>query len=550
MPSFRTLPEAFQRTAAQHPDAVALRTPGDAVSITWREYAQRVNRIAGGLAALGVERGDTLAAMLTNRPEFHLTETAAQHLGMTTFSMYNTSSEEQIGYLLEHSGARVVVTEKQFETKIRAAGAPVEHVLVIEDGDLDRLQPAPGFDSAAWQAVDPDDILCLIYTSGTTGPPKGVELTHQIVRAMADTATTVFDYRPEDRCISYLPSSHVADRFFNHYVPIMRGSQVTCVGDLAALPAALADVRPTVFAAVPRVWEKLKLGVDLQLKANPQLAAGFDSGAPQVLEAIRAKLGLADVRWALTGAAAIAPDVYAFLAKLGIPVSEIWGMSEIGLASGAPPDRAKPGSVGPLLPGYESRIADDGELLIRGPALMKGYRNDPEKTAETIDAEGWLHTGDVATQDEDGYLTIVDRKKDLIINAGGKNMSPSNIENAISSSSPLIGSVMVIGDGRPYNVALTTLDPDVAAAFATQHGIEPDPAILAKDERTRAAVQAGVDAGNARLSRAEQVKRFTVLPTFWEPGGDELTPTMKVRRKPTAHKYADDIAALYAPDGA
>ncbi|OKJ95584.1 AMP-binding protein [Amycolatopsis sp. CB00013] len=541
-----TFPEAFQHTVSVKPDAVSLRTLDDSPDLTWRAYGEAVRRIAGGLAALGVHRGQTVATMLTNRTEFHLSETAASHLGATTFSIYNTSSPEQIGYLLGHAGTRVVICERQFAGRISVAGGPVEHLLVVDDGDLDRLTPSPGFDfEASWRSVRPDDVLCLLYTSGTTGPPKGVEHTHRGALALARSFSSSFPMGDDDTEISYLPAAHAADRFLSHYFAMRYGVEVTPVADLRQLPAALAAVHPTTFAAVPRVWEKIKLGLEMRLQADPGLAAGFRAGEPRVLAAVRAQSGLDKLRWALSGAAAIPPDVYAFLELLGIPVSEAWGMSECGLGIGSPPAQARAGTIGAPLPGLETRLTEDGELLVRGPFLMKGYRNDPAKTAETIDPEGWLHTGDIVTVADDGHITIVDRKKELIINASGKNMSPTNIENAISSGSPLIGPMMVVGDNKPYNVALITLDPDVAAAFGEKLGLEPDPAVLVKDERIRHAVQDAVDTGNAKLSRVEQVKQFTLVPAFWEPGGDEITPTMKVRRKPIAQKYATEIAELY-----
>ena len=543
----QTLPQAFQQTAAAQPDAVALRTHDDSITLTWRQYADEVRRIAGGLAALGLKRGDTFAALLTNRPEFHLTEAAASHLGATTYSIYNTSSAEQIDYLLRHADTHIVVTERQYVDKLKSVGGPVEHILVVEDGDVGRLAPAGGFDfDAAWQAVEPDDVLCLIYTSGTTGPPKGVEHTHRGALAMAEALTAFYPYASGDTFVSYLPSSHAADRFFTHYFGMLAGIEVVTLAEAKLLPAVLAQVHPTMFIAVPRVWEKLKGGVELQLQANEQLRAAFDAGAPQVIDSIRAKLGLDRVTWALSGAAAIAPDDFAFIQKLGIPVSEIWGMSECGIGTGAPPSMARQGTVGMAPPGAELRLAADGELLLRAPSLMKGYRNDPAKTAEAIDEDGWLHSGDIATIDDEGYVRIVDRKKELIINAAGKNMSPTNIEGAISSASPLIGPVVAIGDARPYNVALIALDPDAAGVIATQLGLSTDPAVLAKDERIRASVTEAVEAGNAKLARVEQIKRFTILPTYFEPGGDELTPTLKLKRKSIAAKYVAEIEDLYA----
>ncbi|MEU4812932.1 AMP-binding protein [Nocardia fluminea] len=572
----RTFPEAFQQTAATYPDAVALRTPGDAVSYTWREYADAVRRIAGGFAELGVRHGDTVAAMLANRPEFHLQEAAASHLGATTFSIYNTSSVDQVRYLLEHSGAKVVITERQFLDTVEAARGTVEHILVIEDGDLDRLEPSAGFDfEAAWKAVEPDDVLCLIYTSGTTGPPKGVEHTHRTMFANIETLLTVCPSQPGDRVLSYLPAAHIADRALSQYIPISTGVQVTCLDDFTQLAAALADTQPTGWAAVPRIWQKLKSGIEaklandvtgvkqklaywaigtgvkraeLRLSGKPVpglLEAQYKVADALLLSKLRAGMGLGNLRWALTGGAATPPADRAYMMGIGLPICEGWGMSEYAVGACTTLDEVRYGSIGKFLPGVEGKLAEDGEILVRGAGLMRGYRNDPEKTAEAI-ADGWLRTGDIATMDDEGYLTIVDRKKDLIINAGGKNMSPANIEGAIVPNSRLIGTVIAIGEGAPYNVALIVLEPEAAAEFAEQHGLDADPAVLAEDERVRAAVQEAVDAGNAKLSRVEQVKKFAILPTYWEPGTDVLTPTMKVKRKPVSVKYAAEIAALYA----
>lgn len=538
-----TLCAAFQRTAAARPDATALRMHGVEGGFTWRQYADEVERIAGGLASLGVRRGDTVATMLTNRPEFNLAETAASHLGAATFSVYNTSSPEQLRFLLTDAGARVIVTERAFADQIRAAAAPVDHVLVLEDGDLERLSPADDFDfEAAWQAVRPEDVLCLIYTSGTTGDPKGVELTHANMLALAEQIVAVFPIGPDDIGVSYLPSAHIADRGMGHYFVNIYGAEVTCVPDLKALAEVLPVVRPTFFVAVPRVWEKLKFSVDARLSAQPEVKVAFEAGNEQVAGGLRAALGFDRLNWALTGGGAVPPDVYDFLTRLGVPLSEAWGMSECGLGSGAAPGVAKHGSIGPVLPGMEAKVLEDGELLVRGPNVMRGYRGRPQQTAEAVDADGWLHTGDVVTMDDEGYITIIDRKKELIISAAGKNMSPSNIENVIKQVSPLIGQLTVIGDGKPYNIALVVLDHEVVAA----QGLADDPAELAESESIRKLVNEAVEAGNSRLSRAEQVKRYTILPTFWEPGGEEVTATMKLRRRNISAKYAEQIEQLYA----
>ena len=544
-----TLCQAFQRTAALEPDAPALREFGTTRSLSWKQYAEQVRAVAGRLAALGVARGDTVGFMLSNRPEFHVFDAAAMHLGATCYSIYNTSAPEQIAYVVNHAASRVLVTETQFADTLRAAVPTVEHVVCVDTEDDAGIEPPDGFDfDAAWQAVQPDDVVTLIYTSGTTGPPKGVELTHLNVATFAAAIADEAGFRHGDRLISYLPAAHIADRGLSHYFAMIFGFEITSVADLADIAAAVREVRPTAFAAVPRVWEKFKAAIEAQLAASEPMRAAFDSGDAQIRAAIRTKLGLDEIRWVASGAAALAPKVHEFLIDLGLPVTELWGMSECGLATSCPAGDVRIGTVGRFLPGYEGRLDEDGELLVRGPGVMKGYRNDARATAEAIDEDGWLRTGDIASIDEDGFVRIVDRKKELIINAAGKNMSPANIQNAIVSGSPLIGAAMVVGDGRPYNVALIVLDPDAAAAFGAEHGLDPDPAVLVKDERVHAAVQAGVDAGNAALSRVEQVKRFTILPTFWPPGSDEITPTMKLRRRNIAEKYADDIDRLYSED--
>ncbi|KQZ75186.1 AMP-binding protein [Nocardioides sp. Root151] len=580
-----TVCAAFQRTVTVQPSAVALRTPGDAVSVTWQEYADRVRKVAAGLAELGLERGDTLALMLTNRPEFAWVDAGAMHLGVIAFSIYNTSSPDQVDYLFGNAENTAVVTETALLPAILASGISLEHVIVVDgkpEGatmSLEELEASgdPDFDfEAAWQAVRPDDVLTLIYTSGTTGPPKGVQLTHANIMDTVEAALKVVPVEFGDRITSFLPAAHIADRASAQYFAATSGVQVTYVDDPRAIAAALPDARPTIWFAVPRVWEKIKMAVEAKLAAEEspvkkkmfawalELAAmraeavlsGKQLGTLDrlqvgladklVLSKVREALGMSELKWAWSGAAAIAPETLRFFMGLGVNVCELWGMSELsGAGTINPPGKAKVGSVGPGLPGTEIRIAEDGEVLFRGPGVMPGYRKDPEKTAEAIDEDGWLHTGDVGTLDADGYLTIVDRKKELIISSSGKNMSPSNIENTLKVTTPLAATITVIGDGRPYNVALVTLDPDAAAAFAEKAGVAADPATLAKHPELLAAVQAGVDAGNAKLSRVEQVKKVEVLPEFWLPGSEVLTPTLKLRRKPINDKYADVIARLY-----
>ncbi len=578
---------AFQATAARHPDRVALRSADGSVSLTWRRYADRVRAVATGLAALGVRRGDTVGLMLTNRPEFHLVDTGALHVGATPFSIYNTLAPGQIAHLFANAGNRVVVCEEQFLDQIRAAipETAVEHIVCVDAAPAGTIaladlesRAAPDFDfDASWRAVEASDVLTIIYTSGTTGPPKGVELTHANMLAEIAATSQIRRSGPDDLVISYLPDAHVANRWGVHYTSLATGLQVVTLADLKQMITVLPAIRPTFFGAVPQIWYRLKAGIEAQLAAEkspvkrrlatwaigvgrrrarlrsdgkpvPRMLHAQHALAERVvLSAIRARLGLDRVRFAATGAAAIDPEALEFVLGLGLPVCEVWGMSETSCCVTVnPPDAVRIGTVGVPIAGCEVRLADDGELLVRGPLLMKGYRNDPERTAEAIDADGWLHTGDIATIDADGYVTIVDRKKELMINSAGKNMSPANIEGAVKAHCPLVGSAVAIGDDRPYVVALLTLDPDAVAAFGRSRGIaDATPQALAADPQVRAAVDQGVKEANSRLSRVEQIKRYEILPAVWEPGGDEITPTLKLKRRPIAAKYVDEIAALY-----
>jgi long-subunit acyl-CoA synthetase (AMP-forming) len=535
-----TLCQAFQLNAARYPERVALRTPGDGVTLTWAEYAAQVRRIAAGLAALGVGRGDTVAMMLTNRPEFHLIDTAALHLGAIPFSVYNTSPPEQIEYLFSNAGNGLVITEQRFAETVRAARAgALEHVLLVEDG-LPQAEDASVED--AWREVQPGDVATLIYTSGTTGPPKGVQLTHHNIVWGWNAWAKVLPERPSGRLISYLPCAHLADRFLAHYHAIVTGSTITCVDEPAKIIASLPDARPTSLLMVPRIWEKLKAALEAQGVTDPSAMPAEQRAA------LRARLGLDGADWLGSGAAPIPAEVLEYFIALGIPIVEGWAMSETACAGTcSSPDAIRVGSVGRALPGIELRTAEDGELLLRGPNVMLGYRGEPEKTAEAIDADGWLHTGDVAEIDADGYVRIVDRKKELIINAAGKNMSPANIEQRLKAASPLIGQACAIGDRRPYNVALLVLDPDAANAHARAHSLsDASLETLARDPGVKAAVAAAVEEANSHLSRVEQIKRFAVLPIDWPPDGDELTPTMKLKRRVIVQKYAQEIEELYA----
>ncbi|WP_324189607.1 AMP-dependent synthetase/ligase [Nocardia otitidiscaviarum] len=587
----RTLCEAFQSVVAAYPDAVALRTLGGGVSLTWREYGDRVRAIASGLAALGIGRGDTVALMMTNRPEFHLCDTAVLHTGATPFSVYNTNPVDLLVYQFGNAENKAVICEEQFaptvlEAVAKAAtqGIRVEHVICVDGAPagtiaLSTVEAArcAEFDfESAWRAVDPEDLLTIVYTSGTTGPPKGVELTHTNFIENARVIDEFGGGGPDDRVVSYLPDAHAANRWFAHYLSMLTGGQITTVPDLKQVAEALAEVHPSVFLGVPRVWVKVKAALEERFSAEPlpkrklvqwavrtgraRARAVSDGRTPSaldtvahrvadhlVLAAIRERLGLDKVRVAVTGSAPIPPDTHEFFLGLGLPLCEGYGMTECTAgATISRPERIKIGTVGLPLPDTEVRIAADGEVLVRGRNVMRGYRKAPEKTAETVDADGWLHTGDIGSFDGDGYLRIVDRKKELIISAAGKNMSPTNIENTVTENCPLAGTVVVIGEARHYNTALICLDPDLAAAFAERHQLpDRDVAALSQHPLVRKSLQEGIDAANEKLSRVEQIKRFAVLPDVWTPGSDCLTATGKLRRKPIATQYAATIESLY-----
>jgi long-chain acyl-CoA synthetase len=585
----QNLAKAFAATVERLGDdpAIIWHEGEEERSISWSEFAERVSRIAGGLAALALEKGGTVAMMMNNRPEFFLCDMAAVSLGGVPFSIYQTSSPEQISYVVGDAGARVAIVEKAFLEvfgKAREALPGIEHVIVV-DGDggdhtLAEIEAMdPGFDAAsAVDAVEPDDLLTLIYTSGTTGPPKGVQLSHRNLMHLVACVDGIVEFPDRGaKVISWLPSAHIADRGANYYLPTILGATIYVQSNPRQIIEFLPKVNPTFFFAVPRIWEKLKAGLEAKLAGIPgpegekaragleaalqkvrmeqagedvpeQLAAAVAAADEGMFRHLRAALGLAEAKSVNVGAAPTPLEVLEFFHAIGIPIGELWGMSETcGVVTINPPERVKLGTVGPPAPGWEVMLADDGEVMVRGDANMVGYRNMPERTAETIDSERWLHTGDIGELDDDGYLKIVDRKKELIINAAGKNMSPANIEAKLKSASPLIGQAVAIGDRRPYNVALVTLDPDFAPGWAQQQGIE-DASIeaLASDEKVLAAIQAAVDEANGHMARVEQIKKFELLPTDWQPGGDELTPTMKLKRKPIGEKYADEIEALYS----
>jgi long-chain acyl-CoA synthetase len=548
--------EAFARTVARFGDAPALRSSDGAVTLSWREFDERMRAVAGGLADLGVGPGGTVAMLLTNRYEAAVVDMATLHLGAVPLSLYNSTPPAQLAYLFADSGADVVVTETSLAE--RAVGAPKLVNVDHEFEDLcSRGKPLP---PDARPVLDPSDLITIVYTSGTTGEPKGAELTHANILDQIRGLHSLGRLPDGGRALSYLPFAHMGDRLCAYYMPIVTGACITYHRDPRTAAALLPEIQPTLYMAVPKVWQRLQSLALTLIAARPDderrtlevaIAVGgrlhdarvAGTGPDEALRrqwqaqaaplaGLRRAVGLEAGELLFTGAAPLPPETLRFFAAIGADLCECYGQSETaGIILCNPADRPRPLTNGLPLPGVEAKLAPDGELLLKGPMIMAGYRNKPELTAAAFDGEGWLRTGDLFTTDEAGYYRIVDRKKEIIVTSGGKNVSPVHVENTISTASPLVGSVVCIGDGRPYCTALVVLEPGASAGLTPQ----------AVTESLRAAVRQA----NTDLNDAEQIRRFAVVTEAWLPGGDELTPTMKLKRKPIAVKHAALIDALY-----
>lgn len=553
----KTLCSVFAETADRYAGTEALRwrTPAGWQALTWSDYRNQVRNMTHGLAALGFPRGGFAAILMRNRPEHVIADLAVVHAGGTPVSLYATSAPAQIAYILNHCLASVLFVEDEgFMARLRAARDDLPHlrwIVQVEgatgdviawtdlrrqgEGESDRR--ADQFEDLA-RRVKPADLATLIYTSGTTGPPKAVMIDHRNIAWTVESAPII---QHGERQISYLPMAHVAERFVGYWAPLFRGSTVSFCPDLSELGRYLAEVRPTFLFGPPRVWEKLHASIQAALGAAPG-----DGQRQAIRSVILQKVGLDECRVAMTGAAPIAPEIIDFFRELGLPLTEIWGMSELTGPGSFRIDGFRLGTVGVSLAGEEVRLAEDGELLVRGGNVMRGYYRDARKTAEMIDADGWLSTGDVASVDQDGNIQIVDRKKELIITSGGKNISPANLENLLKRN-PLIGQACVIGDRRPYLVALLVLDGPSSFAWAQRHSIASATlAELSRDQEVMAEIDRAVAAANRHVSRHEQIRNYAILPEEWTAESEELTPTLKLKRRVILEKYADLIASLYS----
>jgi long-chain acyl-CoA synthetase len=594
-----TVRDLLERTAVDSAGAPAYSDEaGDSWrTLTWSEAHQRVLQLAAGFAALGLAPGERVALMLPNRSEHVLADLGAVFAGGLGVTFYATMAPEQIAFVAGDCDARIAVLDGAGEL---ARWQPVldrlpglKKIIVVDPAACPAGEPYLTWDAfaalgeerhaadpelvaARAAAIAPDDPAALLYTSGTTGNPKGVLLTHHNLLYGMTVGYSLGLVPREVRWVSYLPLAHIAERAFSIYLPLMTAGHVHFCPDAAQLLRVVGKVRPTAFFGVPRVWEKVRVGIDALFALEqdedkraavtqametgrryvescqyghttpPELERDFRAADAAVLAPIRGLLGLDRAEITTSAAAPLPPDVAAFFSGLGMKILDIYGMTETtGAFTTNTLDAFRLGTVGQVHPGMEVMIAEDGEILVRGPLCTPGYLNRPDLTADLIDADGWLHTGDIGRLDSDGFLSVVDRKKELIITAGGENIAPAGIESLLVAH-PLIGQALAYGDRRKYVVALLTLDGEVAPAWARARGIEPGSlAELAANPVVLAEVGASVTGVNERLARVQQVKRWRLLPVEWTADTEELTPTLKLKRRIVHAKYADVLDTLY-----
>jgi long-subunit acyl-CoA synthetase (AMP-forming) len=587
MPS--TILEILEATTRAHADrpAMARKRRGAWETITWREYRDAVRRAARALVATGVEPGQGVVILAFNRPEWFIANLATIAVGARPAGIYTNSTPEQCRYITEHAEAVVAVVENR-ETleRLRASGQtpPGLKAIVLMEGEATEPSVLTWGDFLArgdeahdaevtrrTDALRPEDVATLIYTSGTTGKPKGVMLTQGNLLFIAEKARQILPVGPGDRLISYLPLSHIAEQVVSHLLSLATGACVHFAESLEKLPENLREVRPHFFLGVPRVWEKIQAGMQAKgAQASPlqrrivgwARRVGLEGGhADQegrarprsyrladrlVFRKVRERLGFDEIRMLAVSAAPIAKETLDYFQSLALPIMEVYGMSECtGPTTMSLPSRYRLGRAGYALPGTDLRIGEDGEILMRGPHVFKGYYKNEEATRETLDAEGWIHSGDVGEIDAEGFLRVTDRKKELLITSGGKNIAPQYLEGKLKQIAA-VSQAVAIGDRRAYVVALLTLDPLRVAAEAEKAGSEArTPEDAARCPTFRAYVEKQVEEINSGLARYESIKKVALLPRELSVEAGELTPTLKLKRRVILERHKDAVDALY-----
>ncbi len=585
-----TVIEALEATADRYSKLPAMRFKRQGVwrSVTWQDYRRQVERVAKGLISLGVDVGRSTVILSSNRPEWFVSHFGSIAAGALPVGLYTNSTSDQCRYIADHCEAAVAFVEDadhlqtflelrphlpRLEAIILMDGDPPDPSILSWSGlqELGRQIPETAYRQRT-EALDPAGVCELIYTSGTTGTPKGVMLTHRNIVWLAGQVVPIWHIEPGDALISYLPLSHIAEQVVTLYNPIFTGACTWFAESLDKLGENLREVRPHIFFAVPRVWEKIQAVIETAGTQTPRwrrsiarwarrqgLAGGLAQqrgGSPPplygvadrlVFSKVRERLGLDRCRGAFTAAAPIGRQTLEFFLSLGIPILEVYGMSEnTGPATISTPAAYRTGRAGRALEGTELKIAEDGEILMRGPHISPGYFKNQQASRGTFDDQGWLHSGDIGELDEEGYLSVTDRKKELIITSGGKNVAPQTIEKELRAL-PGVAQAVVVGDRRNYLTALLTLDPPSLATAAARIGSPArDLASAAACERFHRHLEALIEGVNSRLARFETIKRFAVLPVEFSVAGGELTPTLKLKRRIIQEKYADQIEQLYA----
>ena len=595
-----TLPRLFRQVVRERGERVAMREKHLGIwrAITWREYGERVRHVALGLVALGLRPRDVVSIVADNRPEWLYTDMGTLCAGGITNGIYTTDSPRQVEFIVDDSGTRFFFAENEEQLdkilEVRARCPQLVKIIVYDMDGLHAFQDEqvlsfaellergarydrehPGAFDPLVEIARPEDLAILVYTSGTTGPPKGAMLSHRNILFQIGFSDFLTEPRPGDQQLSFLPLAHVAERTFSVFYPLYTGATINFAESIDTVPENIREVAPAVFFAVPRIWEKFYSAVALRMreatwlgKAAYRWAIGTGGRVAEcrlqgrrpsallrllyrvadflVLDNVKRSLGLHRTRAAATGAAPIAPELIRWYLALGIDMREVYGQTEnCGLATGMPADRVKLGTVGVARPDTEVRISSEGEILLKGPHVFLGYFKNPEKTAETI-TDGWLRTGDVGVLDADGFLTITDRMKDIIITAGGKNITPSEIENQLKFS-PFISDAVVIGDQRKFLSCLVMIDHETVAQFAQEKNVPfTNFTSLCRAPEVQDLIWSEIERVNKQLARVETIKKFRLIEQILTPEDEELTPTMKLRRTFVNVKYKDVIDTMYA----